>query len=74
MAFIKAKLNANLKKRKLIIKVWKQLIETLAATEEEIDKIEELIEMDIDGVRKHNPEYMLDYEPFFYEINDEEED
>lgn len=74
LAFIKAKLNANLKKRKLIIRVWKQLVETLMATEKEIDKVEELIEMDIDGVRKHNPEYMLDYKPFFYETNDEEED
>ena len=70
IAFMKAKLNANLKKRNLVGKIWKQLCKTLVVTEEELDHLDALIQMDINGVRNYNPEYMSDYTPFF---SDEEE-
>lgn len=76
IAFMKAKLNANLKKRRLLTRIWKQLMETLAATENEIDVIEIYIQMDIEGIRRHNPNYMPNYEPFFEyedEINEKED-
>ena len=75
IAFMKAKLNANLKKRNLIGRIWKQLYETFVVTEEELDHLDALIQMDINGVRNYNPEYMSDYTPFFSdekELNENE--
>ena len=58
IAFMKAKLNANLKKYRFLTKVWNSLIKTLDAVDDEFDRVSEMILMDLDGVRKHNPEYL----------------
>jgi hypothetical protein len=39
-------------------KVWNSLIDTLDVMEGEIDRVSEMILMDLDGIRKHNPDYM----------------
>jgi len=58
IAFMKAKLNANLKKYRFLTKVWNSLIKTLDTVDDEFDRVSEMIQMDLDGVRKHNPEYL----------------
>lgn len=58
IAFMKAKLNANFKKYHFLDKVWNSLINALETTEDEIDRVSEMILMDLDGIRKHNPEYL----------------
>ena len=64
IAFMKAKLNANLKKYRFLTKVWNSLIKTLDTVDDEFDRISEMILMDLDGVRKHNPDYLdgIEYE------------
>lgn len=58
IAFMKAKLNANFKKYRFLNRVWNSLINTLDVTEDEIDHVSEMILMDLNGIRKHNPEYL----------------
>ena len=58
IAFMKAKLNANFKKYHFLDKVWNSLIDTLDVMEGEIDRVSEMILMDLNGIRKHNPEYL----------------
>ena len=60
IAFMKAKLNANLKKRNILYRIYNQYINVLDAIDNEIEKIEEYIDLDLDGIRKHNPEYLID--------------
>lgn len=62
LAFIKAKLNANIKKRNFIIRIWKEYINLLDILDAELEKIESYIKMDLEGVRKYNPEYLSNYE------------
>lgn len=58
IAFMKAKLNANLKKYRFLTKVWDSLIKTIDTVDDEFDRVSEMILMDLNGVRKHNPEYL----------------
>lgn len=58
IAFMKAKLNANIKKYRLLRKVCKRLAEFNKALFDEVEKIIEYIELDLDGIRKHNPDYL----------------
>ena len=54
------KLNANIKKRNFIIGVWNEYVRVLDSLDDEIKKIEENIDMDIEGIRLHNPDYLSD--------------
>lgn len=74
IAFMKAKLNANLKKYRFLTKVWDSLIKTLDAVDDEFDRVIEMILMDLDGVRKHNPEYLEGIECELGIVRDEEEE
>ena len=79
IAFMKAKLNANLKKYRFLTKVWNSLIKTLDTVDDEFDRVSEMILMDLDGVRKHNPEYLdgIEYELGIFvskEVEDEDEE
>lgn len=65
IAFMKAKLNANMKKRNLLYRVYNQYISVLEAIDVELEKIDEYIDLDLEGVRKHNPEYLIDKFPIF---------
>lgn len=58
IAFMKAKLNANLKKYRFLTKVWNSLIKTIDTVDDEFDRVSEMILMDLNGIRKHNPEYL----------------
>lgn len=76
IAFMKAKLNANLKKYRFLGKVWNSLIKTLDAVDDEFDRVSEMILMDLDGVRKHNPEYLdgIEYELGIFVSKEDVED
>ena len=58
IAFMKAKLNANLKKLRLLQKVYNEYIKMKDVLIDEMDKIGGYVELDLDGIRKHNPDYL----------------
>ena len=60
IAFMKAKLNANLKKRNLLYRIYNKYVDVLDSLDTEIEKIENYIDMDLEGIRRHNPEYLID--------------
>lgn len=61
IAFMKAKLNANLKKRTILERVFEEYQKHVAYTIlDELDKLDEYIDLDLEGIRKHNPEYLID--------------
>lgn len=69
IAFMKAKLNANFKKRNILYKLYKAANITLDAIAEEVAKIDIKIYMDLEGIRKHNPEYLNRLDEYGYELN-----
>lgn len=73
IAFMKAKLNANLKKRNILFKLYNAANITLDAIDDEIDKIDGLINMDLVNLRKYNPDYLnyLDEYGYLNENKDE---
>lgn len=58
VAFMKAKLNANIKKYNLLMKLSKQVFNLADVIEEEIDKVMDYIILDVKGIRNYNPEYL----------------
>ena len=60
IAFMKAKLNANLKKRNLLYRIYNKYVDVLDSLDTEIEKVENYINMDLEGIRRHNPEYLID--------------
>lgn len=58
IAFRKAKLNANLKKRNLLIRIFRQWLKVIDQFNEELDKVDAFIIKDLEGIRKYNPEYL----------------
>lgn len=62
IAFMKAKLNANIKKWNFFVKLWNQNLKLSSAIDNEIKRIETNILLDLDGVREYNPEYLEDIE------------
>ena len=69
IAFMKAKLNANFKKRNILYKLYKAANITLDAIAEEVAKIDIKIYMDLEGIRNHNPEYLNRLDEYGYELN-----
>ena len=57
LAFIKSKLNANIKKYRFLLRAQSNAEKVFEAISEELDRVYDLIEMDLEGVRKHNPEF-----------------
>ena len=74
IAFMKAKLNANMKKRNILRKLYNAQLITLNAIDEEYEKIDKLIKMDLGNLRQYNPEYLPKLDQFGYEYPDEEEE
>jgi len=58
IAFMKMKLNANIKKYNFLVKIWNKYSELLDSIDDEIENIEYYIKRDLDGIRKHNPNYL----------------
>ena len=62
IAFMKAKLNANIKKHNFLCRVYNNYIRALADIDELIEDVDDKIKMDLTGVRMHNPDYLSDLE------------
>ena len=71
IAFMKAKLNANMKKRNVLRKLWEAAMITVDAINEEWNKIDNMIAFDLNGLRKYNTEYLNHLDEFGYEIQEE---
>jgi hypothetical protein len=74
IAFMKAKLNANLKKRNILFKLYNAAFITIEAIDNEIDKIDDKIALDLEGLRKHNPDYLNKLDSYGYESINVEND
>lgn len=59
IAFMKAKLNANIKKYKLLQKILKEQLKLQDAIHNELSKLASYITLDIEGIKKHNPDYHI---------------
>lgn len=62
IAFMKAKLNANIKKHNFLVRIWNEYLHVLDSIDTEICKIDDNIKKDLNGIRYHNPEYLLNIE------------
>jgi hypothetical protein len=58
IAFMKMKLNANIKKHNFLVRVYNEYYDLLCKVNEELSKIDSNIYMDLEGVRRHNPSYL----------------
>ena len=58
IAFMKMKLNANIKKHNFLVKIYNKYSDLLDSLDKEIIDIEYYIERDLNGVRAHNPNYL----------------
>ncbi len=74
IAFMKAKLNANMKKRNILRKLWNTVFITIDAIEEEWQKVDNMIAFDLNGLRRYNSEYLNHLDEFGYEIQEEVEE
>lgn len=59
IAFMKAKLNANIKKYRLLLKIVKEQAKLYDAIHNELSKLASYITLDVEGIRKHNPDYHI---------------
>ena len=62
IAFMKAKLNANIKKHNILTRIWNEYDTLLTKIDEDLDKIDDYIKMDLRGIRNYNPEYLIGIE------------
>lgn len=60
IAFMKAKLNANIKKTNILRRIWNEYVKVLATIHTESEKLDHYIDLDLMGIRKHNPDYLID--------------
>lgn len=58
IAFMKAKLNANIKKHKLLVRIYNKFLQFKFTMLEEIAKIDNNIDKDLNRLRVHNPDYL----------------
>lgn len=71
IAFMKAKLNANTKKRNILIRIFKEFAKVAQTIASELEPVENYIAMDLYGIRQYNPDYLQD---LYGEVEIEEED
>jgi hypothetical protein len=62
IAFMKMKLNANIKTHNFLCKIFNQYMKMLDTLNEDIDRVDKKIMFDLDGIRKHNSSYLSDIE------------
>ena len=61
IAFRKAKLNANLKKVRLLKRIQRKIFESLDTVDEELERLCKFIEMDESFLRLYNPDFYVEY-------------
>ena len=62
IAFMKAKLNANIKKHNFLCRIWNEFDKALAEIDKEINKVDDYIYLDLAGIRRHNLDYLNEIE------------
>ena len=62
IAFMKMKLNANIKKHKFLMRIYNEYQNLIDKINDELVKVDSNICMDLEGVRKHNPDYLIGIE------------
>ena len=62
IAFMKSKLNANIKKHNFLMRLYKFWDKYMDKIAEEISDIDFYIKRDLNGIRKHNPDYLTGIE------------
>lgn len=62
IAFMKAKLNANIKKHNILCRVWNTLAKAQDKIDEDLMKIDKYIKSDLDCLRDYNNEYLVGLE------------
>ena len=62
IAFMKMKLNANIKKHNFLCRIFNEYDKFLVKLSDEIDKVDGNILFDLEGIRQHNPNYLNDIE------------
>lgn len=60
IAFRKAKLNANIKKYKMISRIWNATNKFQWALGNELENLEKYITKDVQVIKKHNPAYLAE--------------
>ena len=73
IAFMKAKLNANMKKRNILRRLWNAAMITIDAIDEEWDKLDQMIAYDLNGLRNYNSEYLNHLDEYGYELEFDDE-
>lgn len=58
IAFMKAKLNANIKKHNLLTRVWNEFCKLLDIIDVDLGKVDDYIYDDLMRLRQYNPEYL----------------
>ena len=71
IAFMKAKLNANIKKHNLLCRVWNEFDKLLEVIDTDLVKVDDYICDDLMRLRQYNHEYLQGIE---YELGIEEDD
>jgi len=71
IAFMKAKLNANIKKHNFLVRIWNEYSKLLDLLDVDIDKIDSNIRMDLNNLRIYNPNYLNDLEEKLGIVSDE---
>lgn len=74
VAFIKMKLNGNIKIHNLLTKIWNEYMKVLVAIDKELFKIDYYVVNDLYRMRQYNPEYLKDieYELGIFDSEDDE--
>jgi len=62
IAFMKMKLNANIKKHNFLCRIFNEYDKFLVKLLYELQKVDNNILFDLDGIRQHNPNYLSDIE------------
>ena len=62
IAFIKAKLNANIKKHNILVRIYNEFVNVLDAVDFDLEKIDDYICDDLLRMRQYNSEYLIGIE------------
>ena len=62
VAFMKMKLNANIKKHNFLCRIFNEYDKFLEKLLDELEKVDNNILFDLDGIRQHNPNYLSNIE------------
>ena len=73
IAFMKAKLNANMKKRNVLRRLWNAAMITIDVIDEEWEKLDQMIAYDLNGLRNYNSEYLNHLDECGYELEFDDE-